>query len=493
MKVTVWEGEIGKVDTEALIFLLFKQEKPYPEMRQIDKALEGGISEAIESRSFEAKQNQTYIHHVKGFPFKQVILGGLGEEEKFDLDKYRQASAAAAQQAQGLNKKRIAYHIRRIRDFEPVSLGRAAVEGAILGTYKFEKYKGEKEKKELSEIKIVTTEISSKERLKIEWSKIYSEAANYSRDIANTPANEATPSYLAERAKELAMEKGLEYEVLEKKDMVEKGMEGIIAVSKGSHELPKTIILRYRPKEAKARIGLVGKGITFDSGGISLKREEDMDKMKFDKTGACAVLGIFKAASEAGFPVELIGVIPCTENLPGGGATRPGDIIRPYKGKTVEVVNTDAEGRLILADALSYISEYKPEVVLDFATLTGACVVALGSIAMGMMGNEEELKDKIREMSSLSGEKIWELPLFEEYGNQIKSDVADLKNVGGRKAGAITGAMFLKNFIGKYKWVHLDIAGTSYDRENDEIPYYGKGATGTGVRLIAYLLENYSP
>ncbi|MCX8192081.1 MAG: leucyl aminopeptidase, partial [Nitrososphaerales archaeon] len=271
------------------------------------------------------------------------------------------------------------------------------------------------------------------------------------------------------------------------------GMGGILNVSRGSDQPPKFIILEYNPlNDRVSPIVLIGKAITFDSGGISIKPSERMDEMKYDKSGGSAVIAIMQTVAKLKLPLRVIGIIPATENLPSGKAYKPGDIIKIYGGKTVEVINTDAEGRLILADAISYATQYKPEAIIDLATLTGACVIALGTLTCGMMGNDQRLKKGLMEAAKLSGEMVWELPLWKEYGEFIKSEVADMKNVGGRAAGAIIGAIFLSKFVENYPWVHLDIAGTAYTQEGSlEKTYIPKGATGFGVRLITQLLRNW--
>jgi leucyl aminopeptidase len=289
-----------------------------------------------------------------------------------------------------------------------------------------------------------------------------------------------TPSHLAKAA--LSLRKGkLSVRILERRDAQRLGLGAYLAVAKGSHEPPKFIVLHYKGG-SKAPLVLVGKSITFDSGGISLKPAEGMEKMKYDMAGGAAVLGVMKAVSEAALPINLIGVLPATENLPGGSATKPGDIVRAVGGTTVEIINTDAEGRLVVADAIGYAKRFKPRAVVDIATLTGACSIALGSEVIAMMGNDRGLLDTLKRCGDMVYERVWELPLFEEYKEYVKSDIADIKNTGGRTGSLVTSAYFLKEFAGEMPWVHLDIAGTAWvERER---PYIPKGVSGVGVRLL---------
>jgi leucyl aminopeptidase len=299
-----------------------------------------------------------------------------------------------------------------------------------------------------------------------------------------------TPKDLANEARESAKGKNIRCTVLDAEKMKEVGMNALLAVARGSDEPPQLIILEYRGgKKSSPVIALVGKGITFDSGGISIKPSEKMDEMKTDMAGGAAVIATVRAAAELGLPLNLVGIVPATENLPGGRAYKPGDIISSLSGRTIEVVTTDAEGRLILADALAYAARFKPAAIIDLATLTGACVVALGEHVIGMMGTDDELKREIREAADLTGERVWELPLWEEYHEQIKGDAADFKNSGGRAGGAITAAAFLSKFTGDTPWVHLDIAGPACVAKDK--PYIPKGASGVGVRLLVQFLRNW--
>jgi leucyl aminopeptidase len=308
------------------------------------------------------------------------------------------------------------------------------------------------------------------------------------RDLSNAPGNERTPTRIGQRAEEVAKAHGLKCTVYDKRAIEKMKMGGLLAVNKGSHEEPRFIVLEYHPRRAKTHVALVGKGITFDSGGISIKPADKMEEMKFDMCGAAAVIGTMQAAAMLGLEVRITGVIASTENLPGGAAYKPGDIIRTMSGKTIEIVNTDAEGRVILADALHYASQQKPDHILDYATLTGACVVALGSEAAGLFSNNDELAQKLIACGEETGERIWRLPEWDEYKELIRSDWADVKNSGGRWGGAISAALFLKEFVDCPSWAHFDIAGTAYAEH--ETARESRGATGAGVRLTLKFLES---
>jgi leucyl aminopeptidase len=320
--------------------------------------------------------------------------------------------------------------------------------------------------------------------------EIIARAVYFTRDMVSATANTMTPSDMANEARKVASRKNVTLKVLDEKNMKKIGMNTLLGVAKGSDEPAKFIILEYHGgKKADPTLALVGKGLTFDSGGICIKPSENMDEMKSDMAGGAAVMGTIMAVSDLQMKVNVVGLIPATENLPGGKACKPGDILKSLSGQTIEVVNTDAEGRLILADALTFAVKFKPAAIIDLATLTGACVIALGDHVAGMMGTDEMLKKKINEAALVTGERVWELPLWEDYHDLIKSDIADYKNTGGRPGGAITAAAFLSKFVGNYPWVHLDIAGPSWLAKDK--PYIPKGASGVGVRLLVHLLKDW--
>jgi len=318
---------------------------------------------------------------------------------------------------------------------------------------------------------------------------VIAESTIMARDMVSSPGADMTPARVADKARELAKEFKLKVRVLERKQMETLGMGGLLGVASGSAQPPKFIIVEYRNGGRKPFIALVGKTLTFDTGGISIKPAENMDKMKDDMAGGAAVLGALRTAAALKLPLNIVGLLPAAENMPGGRAYRPGDVLRTLSGQTIEIINTDAEGRLILSDALAYACRYKPAMIVDIATLTGACRIALGQEASGLLGSNDGLKQKMRAAGDITGERVWELPLWDGFYELIKSDIADMKNSGGRDGGTITAACLLSKFVQKYPWVHLDIAATAWT-EKDR-PYTPKGATGIGVRILTQFLRDY--
>ena len=426
-----------------------------------------------------------------GTSTQRILLAGLGKKENFTNDTIRFVSGKIAQKAKELKLKEFTIIAPPSSLIEPVSSVSQIVEGCKMSLYKFEKYKSKKE----NTIPNLTILISKSEKISnaIKNAVVVSEGVIYTKSIANLPPNECTPTTLANFARIIAKKNNMKCNIISKTDLKKRGFGGITAVGQGSKNEPKLIILEHnRGSKNEKPIVLVGKAVTFDTGGISLKPGEKMDEMKFDKCGGCTVIGIMKAVSELKLPINLVGIIPSVENMPGGEAYRPGDIIKLYNGKTAEILNTDAEGRIILADALSYgEKQYSPKAIIDFATLTGACIIALGTNIAGIVSNNEKLTEKITESSKRTTEEIWNLPLNDDYMDMIKSDVADMKNIGiGRAAGTITAAAFLRNAIENTPWVHIDIAGVAWTQiATKEKPYNPKGATGFGVRLILDYLQ----
>src|SRR3989338_1919749 len=423
---------------------------------------------------------------------QRILFAGLGKKEKFTNDTIRFVSGKIAQKARELKLKEFSIIVPPSSLIEPISSVSQIVEGCKMSLYKFEKYKSKKE----NNIPDLTILVSKSEKISkaIKIAEIVSDGAIYTKSIANLPPNECIPATFANFARIISKKNNMKCNIISKNELKKKGFGGIIAVGQGSKNEPKMIILEYNHGSINEKpIVLVGKAVTFDTGCISLKPGEKMDEMKFDKCGGCTVIGIMKAVSELKLPINVVGIIPSVENMPGGEAYRPGDIIKLYSGKTAEISNTDAEGRLILADALSYgEKQYSPKAIIDFATLTGACIIALGTNIAGMVSNNDKLTQKIIESSKRTTEEIWQLPLNEDYMDMVKSDVADMKNVGiGRAAGTITAAAFLRNAIEKTPWVHIDIAGVACTQvATKDKPYNPKGATGFGVRLILDYLQN---
>jgi leucyl aminopeptidase len=435
------------------------------------------------SKEFHGKQNEVLLVPIpKDIKPERILLVGLGKKDEISSEKVRQAGGKAAVYARDMGMKNIALSTAILSSFNmsPVDF----IEGALLGLYTFNKYIGKKDNKAVDKI-FVLSKVSKRLKEDLHWTKTITSSVCFARDLINTPSNDMTPTHLADIALSLK-QKNLTVKVLEKKDAEKLGMGSYLSVAKGSKEPPKFIVLEYKGAQG-APLVLIGKSITFDSGGLSLKPAEGMEKMKYDMAGGAVVLGIIKAVSELKLPVHLVGILPATENLPGCSATKPGDVIRTIDGKTVEIINTDAEGRLILVDAIGYAKKIKPWVIIDIATLAGACSIALGNEAIAMMGNDRELLHKIKKSADTTYERVWEMPLFEEYKEYLKSDIADIKNYSGKNGSLVTSAYFLKEFAGQVPWVHLDIAGTAWIEK--ERPYMPKGASGIGVRLMVNLIK----
>lgn len=487
--------ELVAADVLAVLLHQTKSLPPKSAVAQLDTRLEGRIRDYLESGDFSGALNSTALVRTGGtIQAPRVLLVGLGKPEAFTIDVLRQAGATAAAAARRLGVNSLAL-LPPTSEVEPVEVGQALTEGALLGLYTLKKFKtvaGNEDTDNLREMYLLVSGSAPRALEQgMQRGQILAEAVNMARDLSNSPGNEVNPTYLAKQAQAIAAKTSLRCHVLDADGMRELGMGCLLGVSQGSNQPPAFIILEHAPKGAKGKpVVLVGKGLTFDSGGISIKPAANMEDMKMDMSGGATVLGTMQALAQLGYPHRVVGLVPSSENLPSGNAVKPGDILRAMSGKTVEVINTDAEGRLILADALAYaVQECKPACIVDLATLTGAVVVALGSHATGMMGTDKAMMERLRVAGDYSAERVWELPLFDEYSKQIKSDFADLKNVSNsREAGSIIGGAFLKEFVGETPWVHLDIAGTAWTRENR--PYIPKGATGVGVRLLVKTLEN---
>lgn len=498
MEIKLKVGDLKEEQTDLILTGLFEDESYEDnDLLEIDRRLNNVIQEIRSDREFNGKLFESSIIHTKGLlPPKRLMLIGLGKKKDFQIDRLRQVAGKAACIIRDLN----------IKDFSTTLIGfgsgigsvfnfsQTITEGILLGLYILKKYKTEKrdEIKEMrSAILVLKDEINFQEAMKgIDRGKILAEATNFTRELVGQPSNDVTPTLLAEKAKELSDELGFRCKILDLEDIKKLRMGAFLGVARGSQEPAKFIILEYTGNQDTPPIAIIGKGITFDTGGISIKPSEKMEEMKTDMAGAAAVLGTFMAVTKLKIPVHLIGIIPATENMPSGTSMKPGDVLISYSGKTIEVISTDAEGRLILADAISYAKKFNPASIIDLATLTGACVIALGNNATGILGNDRLLIEKLKNAGEKTGERLWELPLWEEYDEQIKSDIADVKNTGGRPAGTITAAAFIKKFVDNTPWAHLDIAGTAWIEK--EKPYIPKGATGVGVRLLTEFLSEYS-
>jgi len=493
LKVKVITGEITNVEADAIVVNLFEGTKnPGGATAAVDKALDGAITKLIEQGELKGKLNEISIIHSLGkVPARIVAVAGLGKQPDFTPDKIRGLAAEFCRSLRRLNCRRIAtiVHGAGVGGIEPEAASQALTEGSLLGLYRFRKHMTkETENHDIAELIIVEKDAAKLPALKqgCKTGEVIAEATNSARDWINEPANYMTPSGMAKVAKELAKTHSLGLAIMDREQMEKEGMGALLGVAQGSRQPPKLIVLSYKgDKTSSDTLGLVGKGITFDSGGISIKPSEGMAEMKGDMAGAAAVMAALVAIAQLKPKVNVTAVVPATENLPGGNALKPGDILKAVNGKTIEVVNTDAEGRLILADALSYAVKQGLSPLVDLATLTGACRVALGDIYSGIFGNSQELIEKLVKAGADAGERLWQMPMHEDYKELNKSDVADIKNSGGRWAGAITAAHFLAEFVGDTPWAHIDIAGTSFMEK--ERGYSVKGATGVGVRTLISL------
>jgi leucyl aminopeptidase len=492
MKLHVKVGNIAEAQVDAIIVNLFEGVKnPGGATGAVDRQIGGLITGLIESGELKGELNETaVIHLTSGTPYRKVVVVGLGKSEEFNPERVRQVTATSVKVAAKGNVRSIAtvVHGAGIGGLDAAAAAQSVAEGAILGRYSFDAFKSKSDERPDVELEILELDEGKIEIIEeaVERGTILAESTNWARDLTNMPANALSPTVLAERATEMAQETGLECSILDRADMERLGMGALLGVAQGSAQEPKMIVLRYRGSDDERPYGLVGKGICFDSGGISLKPGAGMAEMKTDMAGAAAVLGAMRAIALLKPAQHVIAVAPCVENMPSGTAQRPGDIVRTMTGKTIEIDNTDAEGRLILADAVAYAESLGAHTIIDVATLTGACVVALGTLYTGLMSNNDQLADQITAAGTLAGERYCRLPADPEYKEQYKSDVADIKNTGGRDAGVITGGLIISEFIEEARWAHLDIAGTSTTSKNKH--YQSKGATGVTVRTLAELI-----
>lgn len=492
MKIELSAANPLKHQTAALVIGCFEDTRD--ELFTLcNSALEGCLERLVVSREFSGKVNTTRLLHTLGkLPSERLLLVGLGKKSELDDERLRQASGTAMQ---ALRTARVASFATALHLAGSSKTALEAVSsGAILGSYSFDLYKTKDndDRFEFEEMTLLLPKGAGMKaaRTGVIRSESIGEGVRLARDLVSHPGNVVTPVFLVEKARELANSHSLKCRIYEQAEMEALGMNALVGVGKGSVEPPRLIVLEYRGGEPKGRpVVLVGKGITFDSGGISIKPGAGMEEMKTDMAGGAAVLGTMAAAAGLKLPVNLVGIIPTAENMPDGRAYKPGDVLTSMSGQTIEITNTDAEGRLILCDALHFARKYKPAAMIDLATLTGACVVALGHEASGLMGNDQALVDALREAGEHCGERVWPLPLWDEYGEVMKSDIADLKNAGSRDGGSITAGWFLKQFVGKTSWAHLDIAGTAWHDKSR--PYSPKGATGVGVRLLIEYLQRH--
>jgi leucyl aminopeptidase len=470
----------------------------------VDRALDGRISAVVASGDFRGTANESLLLYPGGeIRAKRVLLVGLGEEAALGTDSLRRAAGTAVGQAAARRAPQLAVAVPSLRRVRAAAAAQSMAEGAALAGYRFDRHREPREDEpgQVSSVALCFERASDLRQARAAAARgsILADSQNLARDLSNEPANELPPAELARRAQQVAREVGLRAQVAGVPELKRRKMEAILAVGRGSANAPRLIVLEHgappRQGRGKQRPGrpticLVGKGITFDSGGISIKPSAKMDEMKHDMSGAAAVVGALRACALLKLPLHVVGVVAAAENMPSGTAYRPGDVVKSMSGKSIEILNTDAEGRVVLADALHFArTQFEPQAMLDLATLTGACVVALGGLATGAFGNNERLVEMVRRAGETTGERAWPLPLWEEHRKKIRSEVADIKNAGGREAGASTAAAFLSNFVGETPWVHLDIAGTAWTEKSG--PHQKRGATGVGVRLLLELLRDW--
>jgi leucyl aminopeptidase len=457
--------------------------------RAVDQASRGAVRAAL--RDLSGKTGSTLLlRGLPGVAAERVLLVGLGEHKEFAEAAFRDAVRAAAAALKELGAKDAALFLADLKVGSRPSAWnvRHAVLAMCEAFYRFDELKTQKKSPDPALVSVILP-FSPNSQLEqaLTEAAATADGAALARKLGNLPANLCTPTYLAEEAKKIARQFKLGIEVLERRDMEKLGMGAMLSVTRASHQPPKFIVLRYSGAGKSRRpVVLVGKGITFDTGGISLKPAGEMDEMKFDMSGAAAVLGTVRALAAMKAPVNVIGVAPACENMPGGHASRPGDVVTTLSGQTVEILNTDAEGRLILCDALTYAERFKPEIVVDIATLTGACVIALGHVASGLFANDQKLADEIRDAADDAWDRVWQMPLWEDYQEQLRSNFADMANIGGRPAGSVTAACFLARFTRKQRWAHLDIAGTAWKSGRE------KGSTGRPVPLLVRFLLRHA-
>lgn len=468
------------------------------EGQALDRQLKGQLTELLAEGIFKGKSGEHFMLHTREYlAAKRMLLIGLGKKESFDGEALRKTAAVALRQAEKVRANSMALIMPETGQMSGEQVGQCLQEGLEMAAYRFDRYKkpdeAEQQPVTVSEVLMNRRKGMKVKELEkgIESGRILSKGVNAARDLVNEPPNVMDPTAMAEAAVSIARETGMGVAVLEREDMEKLGMGCFLGVTAGSRRPPKLVVLTYKGggDASKEVIGLVGKGLTFDSGGISLKPGAGMDEMKGDMAGAAAVLGAMAAIGRLKPSVNVTAVVGLCENMPSGSAYRPGDILTAMNGKTVEILNTDAEGRLVLADCLAYAQHLGVTRVVDVATLTGACVIALGSHASGLVSNDETWQQAVVDAGKAVGEACWPLPAFDAYGEEIKSDVADLKNVGGREGGAITAGMFLKAFVKEIPWVHMDIAGTSYTKK--PLAYQQKGGTGVAVRTLVQLVSHW--
>jgi leucyl aminopeptidase len=496
MDITVDTRPLAKIETDALVTYAFELEKPVDSaLMALDSATGGSISKLAAAGELTGKMLEvTLLHYPQGLAAQRLLILGAGKKDKFGTVELRRLAGAAVRTLKAKQIKSLTFLVKE--GDRSAEAAQAIVEGMILANFDSDKYKTDKKPgNEITAAAIAGWEESSRSDADrgLERGQLIGESQNFARELGNEPANRLTPRMLASRAEAMAREAGLSVDILDEKKITELKMGALLSVAQGSIEPPRLIVVTYTPEKLKPGdpvLGLVGKAITFDTGGISIKPANDMEKMKYDMCGGAAMLGAMRALARLKPSCKVIAVVPSSENMPGGRAQKPGDVQIAMTGKSIEVINTDAEGRLVLADAVAYAKQLGCTHLVDAATLTGAVVVALSNVNSGVFGSDQAFTDQLLASAKVAGEKMWPLPLDDEYREMIKSGIADIQNVGtGKGGGATVGAMFIKEFTGDTPWIHLDIAGTAW--QDDVKPWAGKGATGVAVRTLVDLAMKF--
>ncbi len=506
MKFKIAKGAVESFKADVIAIVCFeketkKGEKPKPAslMKEdggvaVDRKLKGGISKLISAEEFAGSEGKSKLIFTAGLvPARYVLLIGLGQKKAFGLETLRRAGSVVSKAAVDVKAKSVAvvFQKERVGEFGTPTRIQAFVEGMLLGSYSFEQYKKEEDRKRsvLETVFLVTAGNAPLFQKALFAGEATGKATNFARDLGNTPSLDMTPLVLARLAKEEGTKGRLHVSVMSEREIRAEKMEAFLSIARGSPQPPVFIHMQYKPaRKAKAKVAIIGKGITFDSGGISIKPPKGMEQMKDDMAGAAAVIAVMRVIAQLKPHVAVDAYIPACENMPAGNAVKPGDVVRARNGKTIEIITTDAEGRMILADALSYASDKKPDYMIDLATLTGACVYAVGEKYAAVLGNDQRLIDKLKHSGERAGEPVWQLPLEKDYKKGLTRSIADLKNVGSSRADTINGALFLEEFVGETKWAHLDIASTSWTDE--DLPYSPRGCTGAGVRILVNFITS---
>ena len=491
MEIRFKDISAEKIPADLLALPIKDKPLEEPALQRLDRRLKGRLAEQIKKSNFTAAEGSMLRYSTAGLlPAAHVLLLGMGKGSEIEADSWRKAAAQAKREAATIGAEELAFFLAPGGD--PEAAVGPVVEGALLASYQFNRYRSEKRPAcALRSLTLFRPGLRKSPAMDRSARLALSLAPGVflARDLVNEPPSVTTARYLGQQAKRHCRGRGLSVEVWGRKKIQAMNLAGLLAVNRGSVEEPRFIIIRYKPSKARKRVALVGKGITFDSGGLSLKPAKSMETMKLDMAGAAAIIGAMSRLPELRPTLEVTGYIPTTDNLPSGSAQKPGDVIRYLNGKTIEVLNTDAEGRLILADGLALAAKEKPDCIIDLATLTGACMVALGNEVAGVFGNHQPLVDRLIRCGREAGEKLWQLPLVKEYREELKSGVADMKNIGGSYGGAITAALILQEFVGDRSWAHLDIAGPAFAEK--EMATCPKGGTGFGVRTLLRFLSSY--